>query len=473
MSTSHSGSELAFLSIEQAARLLRRKEISPLELVDAALARIERWNPELDAFITVLGDSARRQARAAGREIHRGRSRGPLHGIPIALKDNFWTRGIRTTAGTKILANFVPDKDSDVAARLSRAGAILLGKTNMHEFAYGITGENPHFGTPRNPWARERITGGSSSGSAAAVATGMSFASVGTDTGGSIRIPSALCGIVGLKPTFGLVSVSGVVPLALSFDHAGPIARGVTDACIVLEAIAGDYPKGAMRPDYRKLRSSRRRKFRLGLAKQYYFDRIDSDVERLVRAAANQFESLGAHVEEISLPRVAGSIDDAANLVVAEASYYHESQGYYPARAADYGEDVRGHLKWGHEMRAVDYLRSVAKRREVEEDFSAAFEHVDAILAPTSPIPAPRIGESGVRIAGQRETAVRAELLRFSRPANLTGQPAMSVPCGFTREGLPVGLQLIGPKWGEARLLSIALAYEEATEWHKRHPDLG
>jgi aspartyl-tRNA(Asn)/glutamyl-tRNA(Gln) amidotransferase subunit A len=472
--TSRTENELAFLSIEQAARLLRRKEISPVELVDASLARIERWNPALNAFLTVLAEPARRQARAAERALRRGRPKSPLHGIPISLKDNFWTRGVRTTAGSKILANFVPDQDSNVAARLARAGAILLGKTNMHEFAYGITSENPHYGTPRNPWARERITGGSSGGSAAAVATGMCFASVGTDTGGSIRIPAALCGIVGLKPTFGLVSVAGVVPLAPSFDHAGPLARNVTDACIMFEAIAGNYPRGAARPDYRKLREKRPRRLRVGWPKEFFFERLDGEVQRAVETGARTLaSSLGGRIEGVSLPRLASAIHDASNLVVAEASYYHESQGYYPARAADYGEDVRGHLEWGHELRAVDYLRGVAKRREVEEDFAAAFERVDVIIAPTSPIPAPPIGTTGIRVSGERETTVRAELLRMTRPANLTGLPAISLPCGFTREGLPVGLQLIGPRWGEARLLAIALAYEEATEWHARHPDLG
>jgi aspartyl-tRNA(Asn)/glutamyl-tRNA(Gln) amidotransferase subunit A len=470
--TAHSESELAFLSIEQAARLLRRREISPLELVEASLARMDRWNPALHVFLTVLADSARRQAKIAEREIHRGRARGPLHGIPISLKDNFWTRGIRTTAGSKILADFVPEADSDVAGKLARAGAILLGKTNMHEFAYGITGENPHYGSSRNPWARDRISGGSSGGSAVAVGTGMGFASVGTDTGGSIRIPSALCGIVGLKPTFGLVSTRGVVPLGMTFDVAGPIARSVTDACILLEAIAGKYPRGETRPDHRKLRSNRPRRFRIGVPKEFYFERLDGDVRLLVEAAAKKFGSLGARVEEVSLPRLTGAIDQASQVVVAEASEFHESQGYYPARAAEYGDDVRGHLEVGHKLLAVDYLRALPKRREIAADFQAAFEEVDVILAPTSPIPAPRIGERAVHAPGERETTVRAELLRLPRPANLAGFPAISIPCGFTREGLPVGMQLMAPRWGEARLLAIALAYEEATEWHDRHPNL-
>jgi aspartyl-tRNA(Asn)/glutamyl-tRNA(Gln) amidotransferase subunit A len=467
-------SELAFLSIEQASRLLRRREISPVELVDIALARIDRLNPAVNAFLTILADSASRRAKAAEREIGRGRSRGPLHGIPVSLKDNFWTRGVRTTAGSRILAGFIPKEDSDVAASLARAGAILLGKTNMHEFAYGITSENAHYGPVHNPWALERVSGGSSGGSAAAVAIGMGLASMGTDTGGSIRIPAALCGVVGLKPTFGLVSAKGSIPLGISFDHPGPLARGVVDACILLEAVAGKYPRAWPRPDHRKLGRKPSRCFRIAWPKHFYFERLDSEVRRLVEASAKLVESLpGCRVREVALPRLPGAIDLATNLVLSEANHYHESQGYYPARSAEYGDDVRAHLKWGHEIRAVDYLRGAEARKDIQADFAAAFEHVDAILAPTSPIPAPRIGASSIRIAGQRETPVRAELLRMTRPANITGLPAISIPCGFTCAGLPVGLQLIGPHWSEARLLSIAFAFEQATEWHKRHPDLG
>jgi len=471
--TLHAESELTFLSIEQAARLLRRKEISPVELLDASLARIERWNSSLYAFLTVLAEPARRQAKLAEREIQRGRARGPLHGIPISIKDNLWTRGIRTTAGSRILADFVPDKDSEVALKLAKSGATLLGKTNMHEFAYGITGENPHYGSSRNPWARDRMSGGSSGGSAAAVASGMGIASIGTDTGGSIRIPAALCGIVGLKPTFGLVSTQGVIPLGVTFDAVGPIVRSVTDACIVLEAIAGKYPGGQVRPDYRKLRKSGRRRLRLGWPKDYFFERVDPEVRAAIEAAAKKFETLGARVEEVSLPRLPGSADSATNVVIGEASHYHESQGYYPARAAEYGEDVRSRLKFGHDLRAVDYMAAFAKRREIEEDFTAALDHVDAILAPTSPIPAPRIGASGISVAGERETPVRSELLRMTRPSNLTGLPAISIPCGFTRAGLPIGLQLIGRAFDEATLLRIAFSYERENDWRSRHPVLG
>jgi aspartyl-tRNA(Asn)/glutamyl-tRNA(Gln) amidotransferase subunit A len=418
-----------------------------------------------------VADSARRQALVAERAIYRGKVSGPLHGIPISLKDNYWTRGIRTTAGSQILARFVPDEDSQVASRLARTGAILLGKTNMHEFAYGITNENPHYGPVCNPWAQERISGGSSGGSAVAVATGMGFASMGTDTGGSIRIPASLCGIVGLKPTYGLVSVAGVVPLAETLDHTGPLARSVTDVCILFQAVEGKYLKGTRAPDHRKLRKSIPRRFRLGWPKEYFFDCMDPEVREAIDVAAKTLELLGGRIDDVSLPHLSESVEPSTNIAMAEATCYHESQGYFPARAAEYGEDVRKRLEMGRDVRAVDYLNAFVVKREIEKEFQNAFARVDAIVAPTLPIAAPRIGENEVMAGGKKET-VRSALVRMNRPANLTGDPAISVPCGFTRAGLPIGLQLIGPRWSEQRLLAIALAYEDATEWHKRHPVL-
>ncbi|MGA8222030.1 MAG: amidase [Candidatus Acidiferrales bacterium] len=468
---SHSELDPAYISIEQAARLLRKREISPVELVEAALARIELGNPGLNAFLTVVAERARREARIAERALGRGRPKSVLHGIPISLKDNYWTRGIRTTAGSKILADFVPEKDSEVARLLTSAGAILLGKTNMHEFAYGITSENPYYGPVRNPWSRERISGGSSGGSAGAVATGMGFASMGTDTGGSIRIPASLCGIVGLKPTYGLVSVEGVIPLVESMDHAGPLGRSVMDVCIMLEAVAAKFPKGARAPDYRKMRKCIPRRFRLGWPRQYFFERVDAEVRGAIDTAAKCLSSLGARIEEISLPHLAESVEPSTNIALAEATRYHEAQGFFPAREQDYSEEVRKRLAMGRDVRAVDYLKAAAVSRETAREFEAVFERVDAILAPATPITAPLLGEKEVEIAGEKET-VRSALVRMNRPANLTGDPAISIPCGFTRAGLPVGLQLIGPHWSEAWLLAIALAYEDATEWHKRHPSL-
>lgn len=468
--------ELAFLSIRQAARLLRRREISPVDLVNASLSRIERLNPSINAFLTVLADRARKQARLAEREFIPARRASAanltslLFGIPISLKDNFWTRGIRTTAGSKILANFIPKQESDVASRLAGAGAILLGKTNMHEFAYGISNENPHYGAAHNPWALDCITGGSSGGSAAATATGMCFASMGTDTGGSIRIPAALCGIVGLKPTYGLVSVTGVIPLAESLDHAGPLARTVADACIMLQAIVGKYPNTAKPADFQRLKRNRPRRFRLGWPRDYFFERVDPAVQRAIEAAAGVLKLAGARVEEVSLPHLGDSLESSANIALAEATRYHQSQGFYPAHAAEYGTDVSSRLEMGTQVRAVDYIRAFEVKRQIENDFESAFHRVDAILAPAAPITAPRIGQNEVTIAGEKET-VRSALVRLNRPANLTGHPAISIPCGFSPDGSPMGLQLIGPRWGESRLLEVALAYEEATEWHKQHPE--
>jgi aspartyl-tRNA(Asn)/glutamyl-tRNA(Gln) amidotransferase subunit A len=351
---------------------------------------------------------------------------------------------------------------------------VLLGKTNLHEFAYGITTENPHYGPARNPWNMECIPGGSSGGSAAAVATGMGFASVGTDTGGSIRIPAALCGIVGLKPNFGRVSCKGIVPLAVTLDHAGPIARTVADAAIMLDAICErEETQGAF---YKAARTSLQKRggkmrLRLGWPREYFFERVDAGVKRAIEAAVAVFEKLGAHVQEVSLPHIAESVEPSTQIALAEALEYHEGQGYFPARAADYGEDVRKRLEMGSAVRAVDYLKAQQARELVRADFRAVFEQVDAIVAPTVPIAASRIGEDAVTIGGESQS-VRGALVRMNRPANFTGFPVISVPCGFTRSGLPVGIALHAPRWGEAKLLQIAAIYEHATQWHERRPNL-
>ena len=467
-------SESAYWTISETATRLRQRKISAVELAQDAISRIETLNPRLNAFITMIAEQALRDAQAADREIRRGKHRGPLHGIPITLKDNIWTKGVRTTAGAKFLKDFVPQADANVAERLRNAGAVLLGKTNLHEFAYGITTENPHYGATKNPWNTECIPGGSSGGSAAAVATGMGFASVGTDTGGSIRIPSALCGITGLKPTFGRVSCDGIVPLAATLDHAGPIARSVEDITIVLDAIAEeDGPDGNF---HRALRAGARQgkrhnaKLRLGWPQEYFFERVDEEVKQAVERAMSEFEKIGARIVEISLPHISGSVEPSTQIALAEALEYHESQGYFPAHAADYGEDVRKRLEMGNAVRAVDYLQAQQAREAVRADFRAAFARVDAIVAPTTPIAAPRIGQSSAVIEGESES-VRGALVRMNRPANFTGFPAISIPCGFTRSSLPIGMALHGTEWGEAKLLQIALAYEQATEWHLLHPE--
>lgn len=464
--------ELAHCTIERAVTELRRKNISPVELAEAALAMIEAASPDLNAFITVTAERALRDARAAEREMRRGKFRGLLHGIPVTLKDNIWTSGVRTTAGSKILRDFVPAEDAPVAKKLADAGTVLLGKTNMHEFAYGITTENPHYGPARNPWNRECIPGGSSGGSAAALAAGIGFGSVGTDTGGSIRIPAALCGIVGLKPTFGLVSCEGIIPLAVTLDHAGPLARSVADAAIVLDAICG--PRAKSPSFYRGIALARKKKkarakLRLGWPRHYFFERVDDEIRAALEGAARQFERLGAQIEEVALPNIADSVEPSTQIALAEALAYHEGQGYYPARANDYGEDVRKRLEMGGTVRAADYLKAQQMRERVREDFRQAFARVDAILAPATPIAGSRIGQKSTMVAGESQS-VRGALVHMNRPANFTGFPVISVPCGFTQNGLPIGMALHGPQWGEANLLQIAFAYEQATEWHLRHP---
>ena len=461
--------ELSFLSIEEASRLLRARKISPVELTEAVLGQVNAWNPRVNAFITVLEDATRRHARRAEQALRRNAPASPLYGVPISLKDNIYTKGIRTTAGSKILFDFVPEFDSTIASKLTQSGAILLGKTNLHEFAYGITSENPHFGPVRNPWDLGRVAGGSSGGSAAAVATGMGLGSVGTDTAGSARIPPAFCGVVGLKPTAGLIDLSGVVPLSVTCDTGGVIARSVADACILLDALAGPYPKKFVRPDFKKLRKNRPRRFRLGWPEQHFFENIDEEVRRRIDEAVKCLCSLGGTVAAISLPHVSESLEAGTSIQMPEASYYHQSQGYFPQRANEYGTDVRDRLGLGLQVKAIDYLRAFDTKSVVESEFDKAFEDVDVIVAPATPIPAPLVGENEIEIAGGKHT-VRALVTSVNRPLNVSGNPALSIPCGFTDKGLLVGLQLIGPRWGEASLLAIAQSYEEAAGWRNRHP---
>jgi aspartyl-tRNA(Asn)/glutamyl-tRNA(Gln) amidotransferase subunit A len=469
---------LAFATIEELAALLAKRKISPVELTELFLRRIERQNPALNAFLTVTAERALAAARRAEKRLLRRRSSRredfPLLGIPITLKDNIWTRGIRSTAGSKILRDFIPSEDSTVARKLARAGAILLGKTNLNEFAYGITGGNVHYGPVHNPWALERIPGGSSAGSAAAIAAGLCAASIGTDTGGSIRVPSSFCGTVGLKPTFGRVSVFGTMPLSPSFDHVGPIARSVGDAALLLGVIAGRDPLDPTSSpkaveDYRGALRKPMRKFRLGRPREHFWEKVDPKVRRAAEGAIIAMEKRGAVVKEVSLPHLKESRDAAADISLAEALHVHEAAGYFPQRAADYSEEVRRRIEAGAKVPANRYLAGFDVQKCLLAEFSAAFQTVDVIVAPTVPVPAPPIGAESVKIDGE-EIDTRRVLVGHSRPANFTGLPAISIPCGFTREGLPIGLQLIGRAFDEATLLRIALSYESKHDWGSRHP---
>ncbi len=481
----NSADALAFAPIEELSLLLSRRKISPVELVTLFLRRIEHYNPALNAFLTITRARALDDARNSEKLLRRGRSRSPLEGIPIAIKDNLYTQDVRTTAGSKILRDFIPQYDATAVARLRNAGAVLLGKTNLHEFAYGVTTGNPHYGAAHNPWDLGRIPGGSSGGSAAAIAAGLCAASIGSDTGGSIRIPASLCGIFGLKPSFGRVSCYGAVPLSPSLDHVGPLAPTAAGAALLLGIISGADPHDASTLAQPRLkpfssmhaissrlrpRFAKKRPLRLGWPRDYFFDSIDPDVVFALDAAARSFEELGAIIEEVSLPHVRDCDAPSTSIALAEATRVHEAEGWYPSRSSDYGEDVRKRLEMGRDIRAADYLAALESRKRVRADFDAAFEEVDAILAPATPIPASRIGENVVTIGSTEET-VRSALIRTNRPANLTGLPALSMPCGFTQSGLPVGLQLIGRQWDEEGLLSIARIFEQAhTEFRRRPP---
>ncbi len=469
---------LAFASIGELAALFAKKKLSPVELAEMFLRRIEQRNPALNAFITITAEEALAAARRAEKQFLRPRSSrrtdSELLGIPITLKDNLWTLGIRSTAGSKILRDFVPSQDATAARKLFRAGAVLLGKTNLNEFAYGITGENAHYGPAHNPWSLGRMTGGSSAGSGAAIAAGLCVASLGTDTGGSIRVPSAFCGTVGLKPTFGRVSVFGTMPLSPSLDHVGPMAHSVADAAILLGAIAGRDPldpTSSTKPveDFRAALKKPLRKFRLGRPRQHYWEKLDGEVRRIAEAALHDMEKRGAFVTEVSLPHLKESLDAATEISLAEALHVHQAAGYFPARAGDYGEEVRLRIESGAKVPAHRYLAGFDVKKRLVEEFDAAFQSVDAIVAPALPVPAPPIGAESVLVEGG-EIATRPAIVGHCRPANFAGLPAISVPCGFTSEGLPVGLQFIARAFDETNLLRIARSYEEAHEWTERHP---
>ena len=464
--------DLRFLTIADAAREIEARRLSPTELVEAHLDAIERTEPALNSFITLMADEARATAREAEREIARGAYRGALHGIPVGLKDLYYTRGVRTTVGSKILRDFVPDYDSAAAERFAASGAVLMGKLQMHEFALGATSVNPHDGPARNPWDVSRITGGSSGGSGSAVASGQCMAALGSDTGGSIRIPAALCGIVGLKPTFGRVSRHGVHPLAWSLDTAGPMTRSVRDSAIVLNALAGydaRDPSSANVPsaDFTEGIDAGIKGLKIGAPTDFFYDVIDPEVAEAVCAATGVLKSLGATVERIPLPALNQALGISGTLLVTEAAETLFDK--LRDRPEDIGEDVRARLYLGAMTPAADYIRAQRARRAYNEQVAETMREYDLLVAPSVATGAPRIDQETVEIAGRTENALSL-MSRLTRPFNLTGQPAISVPCGFTSDGMPIGMQLAGRAWDEATVLRAAYAYEEATAWGERRP---
>jgi aspartyl-tRNA(Asn)/glutamyl-tRNA(Gln) amidotransferase subunit A len=460
--------EVTTLTLAEAAALIQRRELSPVDLTEAYVRRIESLDPELNAFITATPDAARAAARSAEDEIARGNNRGPLHGIPLAIKDLFDTAGVRTTGGSKILGGNVPAADSGAVERLNAAGAVMVGKLNLHEFAFGATGVNPHYGPARNPWDTTRITGGSSSGSGAAVAAGECLGALGTDTGGSIRIPASLCGITGLKPTFGRVTRRGVLPLSWSLDHAGPMARTAKDCALMLQALAGEdaldpsCSREAV-PDYAAALREDVAGLRIGVPAEFFYDDVDSEVESAVRAAIEVLRGRGADVREVSLPMIADAPTAVGAIMLPEALAFH--QRWLAERPDDYGEDVRFRLENGATYLALHYVQAQRFREMIVARWrEEVFAKVDIIATPTTLRSAPLIEEGDLR------TTFR--LIRNTNPLNLLGIPAISVPCGYTDGGLPIGLQLAGPWWDEPTVLRAAHAYQQATDWHARRPNL-
>jgi aspartyl-tRNA(Asn)/glutamyl-tRNA(Gln) amidotransferase subunit A len=408
---------------------------------------------------TVMADAAREQAKQADEELARGEDRGPLHGIPVAVKDLFSTKGVRTTGGSSLFADHVPDHDAAVVESLCAGGAVLVGKTGMHELAYGITSSNPHFGAIRNPWDRDRIPGGSSGGSAAAVAAGMVSMAMGSDTGGSIRIPASFCGVVGLKPTYGRVSRYGTMPLGFSLDHMGQLTRSVRDAGAVLNIIAGYDPRddtSSRRPveNYVPDIEPTIRGLRIGLPENFYFERLDPDVDAAVRAAFHAAESHGAEIVPLRVPDIAALNTVARVILLAEASALLEPHLEQRDR---FGPDVLALLDQGRLLPATDYINAQRLRRAMQRQFADLWSRVDCLFTPTTPITAPRIGETATTIGGQSQD-VRLATTRLVRAINALGLPAVSVPCGADRRGLPIGLQIVGQPFAEALILRVAQA---------------
>ncbi len=461
--------DLCYLTLHELSEHVRAKHVSPVEATKATLERIERLNPKINAYITVMAEQALADARCAEQEIALGRYRGPLHGVPIGVKDLCATKGVRTTAGSKILAGWLPDEDAPVVQKLRAAGAVITGKLNLHEYAFGTTGVNPHYGPCRNPWDPERITGGSSSGSGAAVAAGLCFAAIGSDTGASIRVPASLCGIAGIKPTYGRVSLRGVVPLATSLDHLGPMARTALDCALVLSAIAGYDAEDATSADapvedWATQLDGGIKGLRVGVATDAVLADATPGVVQAFRDAVGVLEGLGAQTQPVDTSVLAAYFGAGAVVLLSEAAAYHKRT--VEKRPQDYGEDVRMRIQSGLEQKAPDYIRAAQLMRDVRRTCDdLLLSDVDVLVMPTTIMTAPRIDA----VASEDPTL---GLSRLTLPFDFTGQPAISVPCAFTDEGLPIGLMLVGRRFDEATVLRAAHAFEQEVGLSGRRPPL-
>jgi aspartyl-tRNA(Asn)/glutamyl-tRNA(Gln) amidotransferase subunit A len=448
-------------TILELSEALRKRQVSPVALMRECLARIEKLNPVLNAFILVTADAAIEEARKAEEEIAHGKWRGPLHGIPIGLKDLIDIAKIPTTAASELYKHRIAIQDAPVVQKLKAAGAVLLGKQNLHEFAYGGSSMISCYGEVRNPWDTSRITGGSSGGSAGAVAAGLGFGAIGTDTAGSIREPAALCGVVGFKPTYGLVGAKGVIPLSESLDHVGPITRTVADAAVMLQAIA-EEPWGEELPtDFEQAWRGAKLNLRVGVPRSYFYGELDEDVERAVEEALNVLRQLGCHEKEIRL-----EVSTDRTLQAAEAYAFHR-EAVTKTPELYQAETVRRILS-GANITGEQLENARGELEKARHEIVKIFDEVDVIVTPTTPIPAPSIEE--LKKYPEKLRPHELILLRNTRPFNVWGIPAISVPCGFTRTGLPIGLQIAAARGRDDLVLRAAYAYEQATEWHKRRP---
>ena len=451
-------------SLTDLARAFRERHLSPVEAVRVLLGRIEAADGELNAFITVVPERALQEATRAEREILGGHHRGPLHGVPVGLKDLIYTEGVRTTMGSAFFKDYVPDYSATVVLRLEEAGAVMVGKTNTHEFAYGPTGDRSYFGPTRNPHDPARIPGGSSAGSGAAVAADLLYGSLGSDTGGSIRIPAALCGVVGMKPTFGRVSKHGVFPLSWTLDHVGPLTRTVEDNALLLNALAGYDPKdpySANREpeDFARDLGRGVRGAVIGVPSDFYFEHVEDEVEKRVREAIEVFGSLGAEVRKVGIPHLWETLKAQRLTLAADAYAIHEER--LKTDPEKFDEEVRERLLDGERLKAHRYASAQHRKLLAKDEFSRALGEADVLLSPTLPIVATLIDQRDVDIGGYEEP-VRSAVTRLTGPTNHNGFPSLSVPCGVTASGLPVGMQLIGRPFDEAALYRFGHAYEEA-----------
>jgi len=458
--------DLTKLTIREASDLIRKKKASPVDLTNACLARINRMNPALNAFITITAESALEQARAAESDVMRGNWKGPLHGVPIALKDLFDTAGVRTTAGSGVFKDRIPTEDAEVVRRLKAAGAVLLGKTNMQEFAFGGTSLISYFGAVRNPWEPGHIAGGSSGGSAAAVAAGLCYGALGSDTAGSVRLPASHCGVAGLKPTYGLVSIRGVIPLSWSLDHVGPLARTVEDTALLLQVIAGYDEQDTTSekinvPDYSHSIGMKVSSLRIGIPREFFFADLDPEIDAAIKEALSVLGKLAGGLRDVALQ--ADKMETLRDVVrAAEAYAYHRE---YVAKTPElYQPLILKRIQAGANVTTPAYIQGRRDLAEVRRKAEKWIEGVDVLVTPTLPIPPATISDPHADDI--------LPTVRNTSPFDVNGWPAISLPCGFTRQGLPMGLQIIGPGGGESVVFQLAHAYEQATDWHKRRPPL-